>query len=274
MNRAVWSKSLLEARALLAALALLMFAFHWLFVWLTSLVDLGAYKIIMQALPGELHSMINLPIAKLATDTGRIALAYIDPVAVFAVLSWALARGSDCVAGEIGRGTMEMLLAQPVSRLSVLAIHAVVTTLGAAVLAIAAWLGTAQGIIACKLADEVPLAAFVPAAGNLFALTFFLSAVSSMISACESYRWRAIGIMGGFYMIELVIKVVGRLAPKFDWLLYGTFLGAFEPQVLVVNPERVWELSWRYDGTLIGLGLAAYIIAAVVFCRRDLPAPL
>ena len=274
MNRALWSKSLLEARALLVSLTVLMFAFHWLFVWLTSLVDLGAYKVIMQALPGEFRSMIHLPIAKLATDTGRIALAYIDPVAVFAVLSWALARGSDCVAGEIGRGTMEMLLAQPVSRLSVLAIHAVVTTLGAAVLAAAAWLGTAQGVVACKLADEAPLAAFVPAAANLFALTFFLCAVCSMISACESYRWRAIGIMGGFYMVELVIKVVGRLAPNFEWLIYCTFLGAFEPQVLAVSPERALALSLSYDGTLIGLGLAAYIVAAVVFCRRDLPAPL
>ncbi|HUY93148.1 MAG TPA: ABC transporter permease subunit [Pirellulales bacterium] len=274
MNRALWSKAFREARALLLALTVLMFAFNWLFVWLTSLVDLGAYKIIMQALPGEFRSMIHLPIAKLATDTGRIALAYIDPVAVFAVLSWALARGSDCVAGEIGRGTMEMLLAQPVSRLAVLTVHAIVTTLGAAVLAIAAWLGTAQGVVACKLADEVSIAAFVPAAGNLFALTFFLAAVSSMISACESYRWRAIGIMGGFYLVELVIKVVGRLAPNYEWLMYGTFLGAYEPQVLAVSPERVWELSWRYDGTLIGLGLAAYIVAALVFCRRDLPAPL
>ena len=274
MNRALWSKSLRESRTLLVSLTVLMFAFHWLFVWLTSLVDLGAYKVIMQALPGEFRSMIHLPIAKLATDAGRIALAYIDPVAIFAVLSWALARGSDCVAGEIGRGTMEMLLAQPVSRLAVLAVHAAVTTLGAAVLAVAAWLGTAQGVIACKMADDVPLAAYIPAAANLFALTFFLAAASSLISACESYRWRAIGVMGGFYLVELVIKVVGRLAPQFDWLLYATFLGAFEPQVLAVSPERAWELSLRYDGTLVGLGLAAYVIAAVVFCRRDLPAPL
>lgn len=274
MNGALWSKSFREARPLLLSLAVLMFAFNVLFVWLTSLVDLGAYKVIMQALPGEIRSMMNLPLAKLATDTGRIALAYIDPVVIFAVLSWALARGSDSVAGEIGRGTMEMLLAQPVSRLAILSVHAVVTTLGAAVLAVAAWLGTVQGLAACKMSDEVAYADFIPAAGNLFALAFFLAAVSSMISAWESYRWRAIGIMGGFYMVQLVIKVVGRMAPRFDWLLYGTFLGAFEPQVMAVNPERAWDLTLRYDGTLIGLGLAAYITAAIVFCRRDLPAPL
>lgn len=274
MTKALWSKSFREARPLLLALAALMFVFNWLFVWLTSLVDLGAYKVIMQALPGELHSMINLPLSKLATDTGRIALAYIDPVAVFAVLSWALARGSDCVAGEIGRGTMEMLLAQPVRRVAIVAVHAAVTTFGAAMLAVAAWLGTVQGLIACNMTADVAFADFIPAAGNLFALAFFLAAASSLISACESYRWRAIGAMGAFYMVQLVIKVIGRLAPKFDWLLYGTFLGAFEPQVMAVSPERAWELSVRYDGVLIALGLVAYVLAAVVFCRRDLPAPL
>ncbi|HEV7225069.1 MAG TPA: ABC transporter permease subunit [Pirellulales bacterium] len=274
MNKALWSKSVREARPLFLALVALMFGFQWLFVWLTSLVELGAYKAILQLLPGEFHSLVNIPLAKLATDTGRISLAYVDPVVIFAVLSWSLARGSDCVAGEIGRGTMEMLLAQPISRLAVLGVQATVTTAGAALLAVAAWLGTVQGLAVCKLSDEVSAADFVPAAINLFALTFFLSAASSLVSACDSYRWRAIGIMGGFYVIELVIKIVGRLAPKYDWLMYGTFLAAFEPQVMVVSPERVGSMSLRYDGALIGLALACYVLAAIVFCRRDLPAPL
>jgi ABC-type transport system involved in multi-copper enzyme maturation permease subunit len=33
-------------------------------------------------------------------------------------------------------------------------------------------------------------------------------------------------------------------------------------------------MSLRYDGALIGLALACYVLAAIVFCRRDLPAPL
>ena len=40
---------------------------------------------------------------------------------------FAIARGSDVVSGELGRGTLEMLLAQPVSRLQVLYTQAAVT---------------------------------------------------------------------------------------------------------------------------------------------------
>ena len=35
-----------------------------------------------------------------------------------------------------------------------------------------------------------------------------------------------------------------------------------------------WLLLARYDGVLLGIGLAAYVIGAVIFARRDLPAPL
>jgi hypothetical protein len=56
--------------------------------------------------------------------------------------------------------------------------------------------------------------------------------------------------------------------------MYLTFLGAFEPQKLAIYPETAWQISLRYDGTLIGLGLIAYLAAALVFSHRDIPAPL
>ena len=60
------------------------------------------------------------------------------------------------------------------------------------------------------------------------------------------------------------------LVPSFDWLMNVTFLGAYEPQTLILDPSTAWTTALRYDGTLIGLGLAAYATATVVFCRRDL----
>src|ERR1700761_2529492 len=126
LNRALWTKAVADARLLLAGLTVLMFGFNWLFVWLPSLVELGAFGVFLQALPREFESLVGVPFAKVATTTGRIALAYIDPVVIFTIVTWALARGSDAVSGEIGRGTMELLLAQPVSRSSLLMTHATV----------------------------------------------------------------------------------------------------------------------------------------------------
>jgi ABC-2 type transport system permease protein len=274
MNRALWIKAVADARLLLAGLTLLMFGFNWLFVWLTSLVELGAFGIFLQALPREFESLVGVPFAKVATTTGRIAMAYIDPVVIFTMVSWSLARGSDAVSGEIGRGTMELLLSQPLSRLSLLTTHAVVTTVGSLILAAAAWLGTCQGLAATGLMKQVEPRHFIPGAVNLFAATFFLTAVTTLVSAFDNQRWRTLGIVGAFYIVELLLKIVARMAPKFDRLMYVTFLGAFEPQKLAIYPETAWQASLRCDGTLIGLGLVAYVAAAFVFSHRDIPAPL
>lgn len=274
MNRALWTKAINDAQLLLGGLMLLLFAFNVLFVWLTTLVDLGAWQYILQRLPGQFESLIGVPFAKVATTSGRIGLGYVDPVVLFALVTWSLARGSDAVSGEIGRGTMELLLAQPVSRVSLLATHAAVTTIGAALLAVAAWTGTYVGLRLTGLVAEADPRLYVPAALNLFAATFFLAAATTLVSACDSQRWRTLGIVGAFYVIELIVKIVARMAPKFGWLMYATFLGAFEPQTLVVYPDRAWQMSLRYDATLVGLGLATYVAAAIVFNRRDIPAPI
>jgi hypothetical protein len=76
------------------------------------------------------------------------------------------------------------------------------------------------------------------------------------------------------------------LAPGWKWLAYFTFFSAFEPQPLVINPDRAW--AWYvtttggglqlgglgFDAILFGLGLACYGLATAIFTRRDLPAPL
>jgi ABC-2 type transport system permease protein len=200
-------------------------------------------------------------------------MAYIDPLVIFTATIWGIARGSDAVSGEIGRGTMELLLAQPVRRVTVLATQASVTIAGAALLAACCWLGTWMGLVTVGI-QGVSSRVFVPGAANLFALTVFLAGVTTLFSSWETYRSRTIGLAGALFMISLIIKVVARMAPQLDWLLYFTFLAAYEPQVMIVRPDEAWAISLRYDGVLIGLGAVGYIGAAVIFCRRDLPAPV
>jgi ABC-2 type transport system permease protein len=168
---------------------------------------------------------------------------------------------------------MELLLAQPVRRSTVLATQAAVTILGAAVLAGCCWLGTYVGLLTVGVEGVSPRV-FVAAALNLFSLAVFLAGISTLFSSWESYRSRTIGLAGGLFMVSLILKVVARMAPQLDWLLYFTFLGACEPQRMIVNPHEAWALSLRYDGVLLGLGAIGYAGAAIIFCRRDLPAPL
>lgn len=273
-NQAIWAKSLGEACWLLLACAGLLFAFDWLFVWLVSLIKVPDFRAILVMLPPEFQNLLGLSLAEAASPVGRIALCYVDPSTLMISGAWAVARGSDAVSGEIGRGTMEMLLAQPVRRVAVLWTQAAVTIGGAAVIALSAWLGTWTGLHTVALDESIDAALYVPSAMNLFALTFFVAGLSTLASAWDRYRWRTIGVVCGFYMVQLIIKVVYRMAPKFDWLRFCTFLGAYEPHAMATRPETALGLSLWYNGVLIAMGLVAYAAATLIFCRRDLPAPL
>lgn len=286
MNTALWRKSFNDSKWLLLGSMLLMFVVHWVRVWLASQLPLSNLRVILGLLPPFAEKISPVPLEQIATPVGRIAIAYDDPTVLLLVTVWAIARGSDAVSGEINRGTMELLLAQPISRLRVLATQANVTILGAVILAATAWLGTAIGLLTVRLDEPVSAKLFVPAALNLCALTIFLAGLTTMVSSCDQYRWRTIGVVGAFYAIQLVMKVIGRAADGFQWLNPVTFFSAFEPQLITSQQEQAWSLwyhtlmgSWRLgglgcDAVLICLGFLCYAIAAGIFCYRDMPAPL
>jgi ABC-2 type transport system permease protein len=179
-------------------------------------------------------------------------------------------------SGELGRGTMEMVLAQPVRRISVLFVQAAVTTLGAVLLGVFAWFGTCAGLATVTLPGgaEVARSLYLPAAWNLTALAFFLAGVTTLLSSCDRYRWRPIGLAAGFYVVSLIMKLTARMAPDWEWLMYGSFLRFFEPLLFINRPDDGFWLGVEYNGPFMALGLAAYVIAAVIFCHRDIPAPI
>jgi ABC-2 type transport system permease protein len=273
-NRAVWKNAVGEAWVLLVALAVFGFAFAWLYVWLISKIELPA---LFQLLAGSLKDFERLsgvPFREVATEEGRLALAFIDPIVNFAVIIWAISRGSDAVSGELDRGTMEMLLAQPVSRLGVYMSKAVVVVAGLLIICTAVWCGMAVGIRLLVRAEHVSAAMYIPPTMNMFGLGFALAGVTAAVSSFDRYRWRTIGIMGGFYLISLVLKLVGRMAPDWEAVGYASVFWTFEPQRLVGADGETWQTLAEYNAPLLLVGLAAYVVGAIAFSRRDLPAPL
>jgi ABC-2 type transport system permease protein len=285
MNRALWKKTILESRWLLAGGMLFMFAVQWLRVWIASFFSVQSMEGIFSFMPVEVEGLLPVSYTQMATTAGRIAIGYDDPIVLLLVTVWAISRGSDTISGELNRGTMEMVLAQPVTRLGVLFSQAVWTIAGGVLLCGAALLGTFVGLQTISLDQPAEFRLFVPAALNLFAITVFLAGLSTLVSSLTNYRARTIGIVGGFYAVSMVAKIIGRAAKGWDWLTYMSFFTPFEPQLLVGVRTRAWTFwiaagdsfalgGLGYDSILIGLGLAFYCVAGVVFSQRDLPAPL
>jgi ABC-2 type transport system permease protein len=274
-NTAIWRKTWGDQRVLVLAMAALWGAFPWLYIWLSAQIQMPAFQnVLLEVIPKDWQKLSGVPFSEVATYAGRVALAFVDPVVVLAATVWGITRGSDAVSGPLERGTMEMLLASPVRRSAVFLTQAAATTVAAAllcgVLLVSVWTVVSFG----PWAGKVEPARFVPPVLNVFALMVCMAGLSACVSAADSYRWRTVGIMCGFYVAAILAKLVGRLSGVLGWVGYLSVLNAYEPQRLVGGDAEAWALLARYDAILLGVGLAAYVAGAVIFSRRDLPAPL
>lgn len=287
MIRALFAKAVRDGRLLLLGLAFLMFLVAWINIWTSSRISLPAFsEFLLNAVPERWERVSGVPFREVATPAGRVALVYVHPFILLSAAVWAIARGSDCVSGEIGRGTMEVLLAPPVSRHALFGTQALATALGAALLASAAWCGTAVGLATAATPQDVPATRFIPLAVNLFGLMVCLGGMSALASSWESQRWRTVGLMGAWYVGSTILKVVGRMSDGWRWVGHASFMSAFEPQAMAARPAEAWSMLAYRDGAvvglglggqqlvLLGLGLISYAAGAVIFSRRQLPAPL
>jgi ABC-2 type transport system permease protein len=272
MNRALWRKAFSDIWLQLLLSCLILAGFSWLFMWLLSQFKADLAGTLLKAMPGFLQRLLGLPIAELATPTGWVSIIFMHIVVLLVCAGWAVGRGSDPICGEIGRGTMDLLITLPIWRPTLIVIPAVAATLGAALLPASIMLGIALGLKTLEIPKEkIALVQFAPGAINLFSMIFCLTGITALLSSIIHDRWRTITIAVGLYIYCLIIETICRLWPGGAWLHYCSFLCTFKPQELIV----LWGNSLRtqviYNAVLWGIGLLCYAAGAVIFSRRDIP---
>jgi ABC-2 type transport system permease protein len=222
-NTAIWKKTWGDQRVLMLSLVALWTAFPWLYIWLSAQIPMPAFQdVLLRAIPKDWQRLSGVPFTEVATHAGRVALAFVDPVVVLAATVWGITRGSDAVSGQLERGTMEMVLAAPVRRVAVFVTQALATTAAAALLCAVLFAAVWTAIALGPWAGKVDPLRFLPAAANVFGLMVCMAGISAGVSAADSYRWRTIGILCGFYVFSILAKLVGRLPVDLECLRAAT----------------------------------------------------
>ena len=279
--RALLVRYTLQARTVFLACGLAMFGFMMLRVWSITLLGSEEFREIIKHFK-NFEKFSPVPFSSLVTYTGRAARTFNEPIVLFVILTWTISRGSDTVAGQINRGTMEMLLGNPVSRSNVYWPQFLVTTVGTFLLSTLAWLGMVVSVHLNMVEEvikppsfsipytqlEIPLSTaevttiqtpmseyiniwdFMPALTIIFAMGFFVAGFATMISSFDRYRWRAVGIAVGFVIFQQSIRILAVSKPEYNYLLNFTFFNPFDPEglvnVLTEDPEQFWQF-WQYE---------------------------
>jgi ABC-2 type transport system permease protein len=256
----------------------------------------GPGKIVRTLIGGE-H--INL---ERAMDV--LSVGYVHPLVITILCIWAIGRSSGAIAGEIDRGTMELLLAQPIRRSRLILAHFCVDLLTIPLLCLSLWAGTSLGawlVGPIELSAEdlkrfafvhvnpdalrLDPAAFGPGLWNVGALVFAVSGYSLWLSAGGRFRWQVMGVAVFLTLVQFLVNVVGQLWDAVGILRPFTVFYYYQPQQIVlghrwsVDLGDVWNsghplCALNVIAVLVALGIVGYALALWTFARRDLPAPL
>lgn len=315
-------KFIRESILLWIAIAIGLAAFSWFRVWIVSEVDTARFRQLLELLPQDWRRFSPVDFEWLISYLGRTALTLDEPMVMLLIAAWTIVRGSDVVSGELNRGTMEMVLAQPIGRVRVYLQHAFLTTVGLLLLVLTIWLAMSVAVWTTPLEEETYPTIIEPLTGsripftllgpktetfmlgdkvnpamygigiaNLFCFGVFLMAHAMLFSSWDRFRWRTLGILAGIYIVQAMIKVGSMASETFRWLQWFTYFTLYEPSLLIEisdsHPERTFwfgrykELdefaglgSLGVNLTLLLLAVICLVVGAIVFKRRDLPAPL
>lgn len=314
----VW-KLLRDVRTAFVIIALLLFGFQILWVkvtqravtqispFFTTIAERAgvAAKLIEDQLfsgPGKIVQTLaggeNMHFERAAD---MLSIGYVHPLMQIMLCVWAIGRAASALVGELDRGTMELLLAQPIPRGRIVAAHLIVDVIIIPALAFCLWLGTWSGyqmlgpfdvdmaevkkqfsmlpfpVVVNREFLTVDLWQFFPAIFNIMALMFAVSGVTMAISAGGRFRGQVLGIAVVTFLVMFLVNLVGQLWETISSLRPLTVFYYFQPQKIVLNGN--WQVSLPFgnmNGTwvLLVVGIVGYIWAWRHFRSRDLPAPL
>ncbi len=267
-------KLLRDVRLMLVGVALLLGSFQCLFAkiserivaqleLLASLARLGGFdlrEVLDKIFEGEGEVVRTLMGGKmLALDNAMdmLSVGYVDPLVLVLFCVWAIGRAAGAIAGEIDRGTMELLLAQPLPRRRLLLAHLLVDALTIPVLCLSMWAGNWLGawwigpvIQVEQLQIKRPRPAYIVELGPLKVRLETPAEPASPPapppSDSERLRVRpeafgpALWVVGGFLFAVSGATLWLSAAGRYRWRVLGIAVFVFLVQFLVNLVGQMW----------------------------------
>ena len=265
---ALFRKNLRDARWMLLTISLSLFGLSWLFVHVAHRIEVR-----MKAATGGgwIPMLRGLGGPAMDFSTAAIEMAFWNhPFVLLMVAVWAIARGSAAVAGEIERGTMDMVLSRPISRFAFLSSQVSAGVFGLLFLVGAMIAGNLVGTHYNTLTDPPSVWLLGKPGLNLLAFGLAIYGYTLWLSTMDLVRWRpnllaSIATLAGF--IAEVIANIPSLE-DYKWLEHFSIFRAYNPVEVITKGETL-----VFNAGILGLvGLIGLTLGFVCFLRRDLPA--
>lgn len=249
---------------LVYAAGVAIYALFVLAIWPSLKSNLSTLNQLWQSYPETLRKAFGGADMQFATFDGFVSVEYFSQMWPIIMTAFSVSIASGAIAGEIEKGTMELLLAQPVSRRGVLVTRHFFFELGLVFLIAASVLPFMLGapLVGGDLIYEGIAAMSLPA----FMFFTALGSMTFMFSAIFSSRGRAIFVSLGIIIFCYALDILAKINDTISNVHFLSFFYYWNPYRYLHGPD--W--AWRDILVLAAISLVTTAAAVIWFERRDI----
>ena len=269
MNAALIKKTYRDYRLpALGAVALLIgFVMVFMLAVSTMLLQNGRFWAGLPWVRRLMSAMLGADIGEMLTRTGITSLVFTHALTWVVLIGFLLTLTSGVLAGEIDRGTMDLLAALPISRTGIYTSLSLVALLFGLPICWAVWMGVGLGRMLVGWWD-VSLDDMAMLACHLYAVYCFLTCFAIAVSALCNRRTTALLLCFAVIFYAFVVNLIVAFWPAVRKIAFTSFLHYYPPLPIV----RDHAMRWNDIAVLLTAGLLCWIAGLIGFRRRDVPA--
>jgi ABC-2 type transport system permease protein len=220
---------------------------------------------LLEKLPEALRTLIGLREGELFDVSRWAGVIHDHPVWLTLILSYPLVAGLRGVAGGVDDGTLEVVLAQPLSRRAYYSSLVAVVALGVTVVL---GLSLAGGLIARALIDlpgDLPLSTLIVLSTSGWALAMAVAGIALLSSVVGAGGGRPVLMAVGTVLVMYFLRFLATMIPAVSWIDSVSVFGYHDTRELVAQ-----GLSAAHLLALLVVWLGAVVAGFLIFRRKQL----
>jgi ABC-type transport system involved in multi-copper enzyme maturation permease subunit len=253
-------------------------------IWAGILILLAGFVVLFMvatdAIPTEKMDIARIPfIRRLMTvmigsdpledfnPTTITAFVFTHPMVWVLLVTFAITTASGVLAGEMDRGTMDLLVVLPISRAAIYNSLAIVLLILGLPLSWAVWVFTWLGREMVHN-PAIRMDLMVRVTWNFYLVYVLIASFSLAISAASARRGPAVGAAFFVVFYAFVLNLLRAMWPALDVIDWSDFLSYYQPLMIIKHESyRVGDLI-----VLATTSVVFWFVGLVVWVRRDIPA--
>jgi ABC-2 type transport system permease protein len=216
-------------------------------------------------LPSIVKTALGGDMLQSGSTPALLTIGYQHPLVMFLCMLFAVGVPTGLLTGEVQKGTMELILSRPVTKVQVYLCACVLTLAGMFGLVLVMFLGTFVAVHIYHFDQPIPLDMFFRIAinGGLLASTF--GAFALLCAATFGRLYAALGVSVAFLTLNYFVALVSEWWPSIRFLRRATLF------YFIYYSDVLREWPFRNMAILAVILLAAAALGAIIWHRRDLP---